>query len=149
MGFTEALGYNLKRPFEGRASRSEYWWFFLWTVIVALLILAIFGLMFGGMSLEAQNPEQFSAAFSGGLGIAGLILIFPMYFLLLWMTIAGTCTAVRRLHDRNMSAWWLLLSIIPYIGALILLVIFCLRGTSGPNRFGPDPLQPYDEAVFA
>ena len=39
-----------------------------------------------------------------------------------------------------MSAWWLLLGLIPVLGSLALLVIFCLRGTDGPNRFGPDPL---------
>jgi uncharacterized membrane protein YhaH (DUF805 family) len=48
--------------------------------------------------------------------------------------------AIRRLHDRDMSGWWLLLMLVPVIGSLALLVLYVLPGTPGPNRFGPDPL---------
>jgi len=50
--------------------------------------------------------------------------------------------AVRRLHDLDRSGWWICLAFIPLIGAIILIVWFCTRGTVGPNRFGPDPLSP-------
>ena len=51
---------------------------------------------------------------------------------------------VRRLHDMNRSAWWLLLLIPPitFIGAIVLLIMSAFPGTPGPNRYGPDPLQP-------
>lgn len=44
--------------------------------------------------------------------------------------------SVRRLHDINASGWWMLLGFIPAIGAIILLVLACLPGTAGENRFG-------------
>ena len=46
----------------------------------------------------------------------------------------------RRLHDTNRSAWWILVNIIPYVGGLVLVVLCVLSGTSGPNRYGPEPL---------
>ncbi len=48
---------------------------------------------------------------------------------------------VRRLHDIDKSGWWILISFIPIIGAIWLIVWFCLKGTEGDNRFGSDPLQ--------
>jgi uncharacterized membrane protein YhaH (DUF805 family) len=60
--------------------------------------------------------------------IATLILLLP-----------GIAVAVRRLHDMNHTGWWFLI-VFTLIGALILLVWFCFKGTDGPNRFGPDPL---------
>lgn len=64
---------------------------------------------------------------------------------------------VRRFHDRNISGWWYLalviLGFIPYVGratGLAIFVISVLRGTDGPNKFGPDPLRPEARAeVFA
>ena len=47
---------------------------------------------------------------------------------------------VRRLHDTGRSGWWWLIGIVPLIGAILLLVWFCSRGTYGPNRYGADPL---------
>lgn len=48
--------------------------------------------------------------------------------------------AVRRLHDLDRTGWWYLIILVPLIGLIVLLVFFVTRGTSGPNRFGPDPL---------
>lgn len=64
---------------------------------------------------------------------------------------------VRRFHDRNISGWWYLalfiLGFVPYLGlisGIAILVISVLRGTEGPNKFGPDPLRPEARAeVFA
>ena len=47
---------------------------------------------------------------------------------------------VRRLHDLDRSGWWILISLIPLVGAIILLVWACTKGTDGENRFGSDPL---------
>ena len=75
----------------------------------------------------------------------------------LGILIPTIAVAVRRLHDRNMSGWWYLgfiaLSFIPVVGflaSIAMLVIFCLKGTDGDNRFGPDPLRPGARAdIFA
>lgn len=55
--------------------------------------------------------------------------------------IPSVAVGVRRLHDLDRSGWWLLIMLIPLLGTLLLLIYFCLRGTVGPNRFGPDPLD--------
>jgi uncharacterized membrane protein YhaH (DUF805 family) len=52
----------------------------------------------------------------------------------------GLAVSVRRLHDTDRSGWWVLLFLIPLIGAIVLLIWYCSRGTPGGNRFGPDPL---------
>jgi uncharacterized membrane protein YhaH (DUF805 family) len=52
---------------------------------------------------------------------------------------AATTVAVKRLHDRNRSGWFLWLYFVPIVGVIVLLEIGFLRGTRGPNRFGPDP----------
>lgn len=81
---------------------------------------------------------------------AGLAVIF-----LLGSLVPTVAVTVRRLHDRDLSGWWylgaLLLGQVPFIGALIslaFLVIMCLDGTRGPNRFGEDPKDPASADVF-
>jgi uncharacterized membrane protein YhaH (DUF805 family) len=53
--------------------------------------------------------------------------------------IPSIAVGARRLHDTDRSGWWLLIALIPFIGAIVLLVFFVLPGTQGTNRFGPDP----------
>ncbi len=146
MGFKEAVESVLKRNyanFQGRASRSEYWFFALFVFIVAAILSA---LMFATVDF---NTQQIS-----GLGYVVIAILAVFYLAILIPSIA---VAVRRLHDRNMSGWWYLgfivLSAIPFVGivaSIAMLVIFCLKGTDGDNRFGPDPLRPSARAdIFA
>jgi uncharacterized membrane protein YhaH (DUF805 family) len=62
--------------------------------------------------------------------------------LLLPIAIIGIIVQIKRWHDRDKSGWWVLINFVPCIGGLWAL-IECgfLKGTEGPNRFGPDPLQ--------
>lgn len=55
--------------------------------------------------------------------------------------VPALAVAFRRLHDVDKSAWWLLIALIPILGAIILIVWAAKRGTAGPNRFGEDPLD--------
>jgi uncharacterized membrane protein YhaH (DUF805 family) len=48
--------------------------------------------------------------------------------------------AIRRLHNTNHSGWWVLLAFGTLPGVLLLIFWFCMKGTEGPNRFGPDPM---------
>ncbi len=120
MGFQDAIrgGFEKYLTISGRAARSEYWWWvlfiFLASVVLGLLDRALFG----------PEVELLGAIF-------GLATLLP-----------SICVAGRRLHDRDMSAWWLLLWFIPVIGWLVLLYFYVTPGTPGPNRFGPDPLGP-------
>jgi uncharacterized membrane protein YhaH (DUF805 family) len=52
----------------------------------------------------------------------------------------GLAVTVRRLHDLDRTGWWIFLGLIPLVGAIILIIWFCSKGTDGLNRFGADPL---------
>lgn len=120
MSFAEAVQSCFKKyvGFSGRARRSEYWWFFLFVVLVSIaasVLDALFGTMF-----ETANFGVIGA-------IVGLALVLP--------TIA---VSVRRLHDTSRSGWWYLLGLIPVIGTIILIVWYCLD-SHGDNKYGPSP----------
>lgn len=101
--------------FNGRAPRSEYWWFVL-AYAVAYFVVAIIG---------------------GILGKIGMFL--PLLFALA-LLVPMLAVSVRRLHDVNKSGWWVLIALVPFVGGLILLYFTVQRGTVGPNQFGEDPL---------
>ena len=105
--------------FSGRARRKEYWMFFLFNIIFALVLGFIDGLL-----------GTFSAETGWGLlgGIYTLALLIP-----------GIAVCVRRLHDVGKSGLYYLLIFIPLIGAIILLVWFCTEGEHGSNGWGEDP----------
>ena len=111
--------------FSGRARRSEYWLFFLLMVIAEIVYFALLGAV-GGFS--PNGPSGAAMAVMGIFSLAFLGVIIP-----------GLAVSFRRLHDTDRSAWWLLISLIPGIGGLVLLVFCLLPGTNGPNKFGPDP----------
>jgi uncharacterized membrane protein YhaH (DUF805 family) len=96
-------------------------------MIPAMIVDNVLGLAF---TLPGPNGEAISMGYGPVYIIVVLGLLLPSLTL-----------SFRRLHDRNKSAWWLLLCLIPLIGAIIIFIwTYCLRGTMGDNRFGPDPL---------
>jgi len=127
MGFGRAIGTCFRKyaVFSGRASRSEYWFFVLFQLL----------LFVGVMILDALAFRGSVAVFTT---LAWLILILP-----------GFAVTVRRLHDTDMSGWWILISFVPLIGSIFLLVWMCQRGTQGPNRFGMGPANVAISEVFA
>jgi uncharacterized membrane protein YhaH (DUF805 family) len=98
--------------FSGRASRSAYWWYAL-ALWIAFMVLAVIAAVIG------------SAAFS-----------LLVYVVMLVAGLTGLSLAIRRMHDSDKSGWMILLGLIPFIGGIIVLVLVCLPGTPGPNRFG-------------
>ena len=66
--------------------------------------------------------------------------LFTSIFVLLTF-IPYLSVSVRRLHDTNRTGWWVLIAIIPIIGAVWLIVLYCFKGNRGVNRFGEDPLS--------
>jgi uncharacterized membrane protein YhaH (DUF805 family) len=105
--------------FGGRSRRKEYWYFVLFSLVVSLVLSAIDALL-----------GTFSSSTNVGLlsGIYGLAIIIP-----------SIAVSVRRLHDIDRTGWWVLISLVPVIGAIVLLVFAVLNGTPGENRFGPNP----------
>jgi uncharacterized membrane protein YhaH (DUF805 family) len=104
--------------FSGRAARSEFWYWFLFGVVISVVVALI-------DSVIAPDSDYGILAV-----LVALVLFLP-----------GLAVTVRRLHDLDRSGWFILLYFVPVIGFVVLLVWFCRRGTIGPNRFGPDPLQ--------
>ena len=130
MGFGRAVSayFTNYANFNGRSSRSAYWWVFLFNVIVAF-ILALTDQALG----LAWTLQTAAGPMSLGYG--------PIYSIyLVAVIVPSIALSVRRLHDRDQSGWWFLLVFIPLVGAVILLIWFCLPGTPGENRFGPNPL---------
>ncbi|WP_140984094.1 DUF805 domain-containing protein [Asticcacaulis tiandongensis] len=130
MTFVEAIksAFNNYVNFKGRATRSEYWWFMLFQI----LVLAIPYLLLIGEASRGQ----------AGIGTA-------LYWLIaLGLFLPGLGLSFRRLHDTNRSAWWLLIGLIPLIGGILLLVWTILKGTDGPNKYGEDKLRPDVVSTF-
>jgi len=116
--------------FNGRSTRSEFWWF----QVAWLIGIFVLGFVFG-MLAEDDNPVSWI--------VWACIVLF-----ILGMIVPGLAVTVRRLHDRNMSGLWLIpflvVGIIPELNSLALVafwIVMALPGTTGDNRFGPDPLQ--------
>ena len=116
--------------FQGRANRAKFWLVALAILIVELILFAA---VFGGAAMSG-DPERMAAAAGPLAGIVLMVFIVAAT----WISIA---VAVKRYHDRNKSGWWVLIVLVPVIGGLWYL-IECgfLRGTAGPNDYGPDPL---------
>lgn len=124
--------------FSGRSRRKEYWMFVLLTIIASSVLILLGFTIFGFANADPNSPS---------FSLLGYVPFMLFYLAILIPTIA---VQVRRLHDRDMSGWWLLgfyiCSAIPVVGFLVsigLLVLMCLPGTIGPNRYGPDPKDPH------
>lgn len=126
--------------FRGRLNRGKYWLAAV-TYIVLTLVIAL--LIFGAL----------------GESSAGWVIAALLYLV---MVISGVAVGIKRLHDRDKSGWWLLLfylapgalsgladhvggGIVLHLAAFALSIwafveLGCLRGTVGPNQYGPDPL---------
>jgi uncharacterized membrane protein YhaH (DUF805 family) len=103
--------------FSGRARRSEYWWFVVFTAVastVAGVLDALIGTQFGGTGVVQV--------------LVALALLAP-----------GLAVSVRRLHDVGQTGWWVLLLLIPVLGALVLIVAFYIRDSAPDNHYGPSP----------
>ncbi|MBW5481463.1 DUF805 domain-containing protein [Streptomyces bambusae] len=99
--------------FSGRARRQEYWLFTLFNIIIT----AVLG------TLDAV------------LGTSGLLT--GLYVLAI--LVPALAVSVRRLHDTDRSAWWLLIGLIPLVGAIVLIVFAATEGSANPNRWGHNP----------
>lgn len=108
--------FNRYIRFSGRARRSEYWYWILFILLGSLGLSVIDGFIFG-----------FGENDGGVLGpLFSLATIVP-----------SLAVGFRRMHDTGRSAWWLLLGLIPLVGAIILIVWFAKRGDEHDNQFGP------------
>ena len=104
---------------EGRVNRKQWW---LWLVLPFTVISILLG--FVDMATGNYNPESGIGLFSGIFALLSLIPAIIVH--------------IKRFHDRDKSGWCVLIVLIPIIGAIWLLIeLGFLKGTLGPNRFGP------------
>ncbi len=101
--------------FDGRARRKEYWMFILFHIIIVIVISIIEG-AFG-------SPGVLSTLY-------GLAVLLP-----------GIGVSIRRLHDTGRTGWWMLIGLIPILGAIVLLVFMVQDGEPGENQYGPNPKE--------
>ena len=162
MTFTQAVRSVLSKyaTFSGRARRAEYWWFYLFTVLVGLASSAV--------------DQALNTAFDNEAGIVGALTSLALL-------LPSMAVTARRLHDTGRTGWWMLLPVVPIVATVVvgtaavfvtsfstnldsaavavivllgvcvlitlaasitLLVFLCLDSNPGPNRFGPSPQQP-------
>lgn len=135
MGFVEAVQacFGKYITFSGRARRSEFWWFVLFTYVAGLVCLVIDLSLFGEAVTVTTDT---SASVTSETQFAPLTSIFWLVVLLPTISVA-----VRRLHDTDRTGWWYWIGLIPLVGVIILIVWFATKGTDGPNRFGDDPFS--------
>lgn len=113
--------------FKGRARRKEFWMFYLFHIIIIFILAFIAGFIGGS-----------SDSFVGFIPLAIYFLASIIPFLAL---------AVRRLHDTGKSGWFYLISLIPYIGGIIVLIMLAQKGNEGTNKYGPDPKAPNADEI--
>ncbi|MGA8548079.1 MAG: DUF805 domain-containing protein [Mycobacterium sp.] len=115
MGFIQAIsaGFTKYFNFSDRACRSEFWYWMLFAGTVAIV---------GNIGNWMLHTN-----------LVNLLLGLPFFF-------PSWAVEVRRLHDIDRSGWWILIAVIPFIGAIILIRWFATKGDEGRNRFGSDPL---------
>lgn len=99
--------------FEGRARRAEFWWYVLANFIISI----VFNIL---------------------IQISGIFFVLDLIYVLA-VLIPGIAVGVRRLHDTGKSGWWLLIALIPLVGAIVLIVFCATEGTREPNQWGPSP----------
>ena len=115
MGFSEAIqsGFNNYVNFAGRASRSAYWYWVLFNVV---------------LSIVANIIDVSVIGFSVLSAVVGLGLFLP-----------SIAVGVRRLHDVGKSGWYMLFALIPILGGLYLLYLAVQPSQPGANAYGPAP----------
>ena len=104
--------------FSGRARRKEYWMFSLFNIIIVLALAFV-----EGITGVAPQSDQ---------SILAVVYLFAAL-------LPGLAVTVRRLHDTGRTGWWLLISLVPIIGSLVLLVFMVQDSQQSENRYGPNP----------
>ncbi len=124
----------------GRINRSTWWLRYALPIVTLSLLATSADIAFGSSTLPdlaAADPDTVTAVTTGPFATLVAVLTF----------VPSISSNVTRLHDRGLSAWWLLLALVPLFGVIALLVVIgFLRGEAGPNRYGPPQSPPQGAA---
>lgn len=127
MGFGDAIRICMKEKyasFSGRATRAEYWYFYLFSILI-LIGGAIVGGIIGAILSGGDEDVAIGAAVIV-YGIVALGLVCPSISVL-----------IRRLHDTGRSGWWCFIALIPYIGSIVIFIFTLLNSQDHDNEYGP------------
>jgi uncharacterized membrane protein YhaH (DUF805 family) len=130
------MNLSLFTKLDGRIGRQQ-WWLGLIVLVVAIWIIMFVITMLFGQEMT-QGVTDGGMSYQSNISPVGIVLMIIVYIPFLW---ASICLSGKRWHDRGKSAWWILIGLIPIIGGIWALVENgFLKGTDGPNQYGPDPL---------
>jgi len=110
--------------FDGRARRSEYWYFLLFNIVIMIPLYIV------GIIGAASETLILSILGFGLYGLVALALIIP-----------SIAVVVRRLHDTGRSGWYYLMAFIPLVGGIILIVFLVEDSKPGSNKWGANPKE--------
>ena len=115
--------------FKGRIPRSVYWLKFILPFTILSWVLQFVDISLGTMLVV--DPNAGDAGRIGYISLAfGILIIYP-----------SLAVMAKRCHDRGRSGWFLLVLLVPIVQIWPMIVVAFLKGTSGPNKYGEDPLQ--------
>ena len=114
--------------FSGRARRREYWMFTLVYMIILIACTVLDNILGTVFMMDVGPLGEISMGYGWVYTICGLMHFIP-----------GLAVVVRRLHDVGKSGWFYLIILIPFIGLLWLLILYCTEGPKENNKWGPDP----------
>ena len=106
--------------FNGRARRSEYWYFWLFSFLVSIVCTILTSIL-------------------GKVPVLGTLISIVTLVISLLLLVPGLAVAFRRLHDTGKSGWWILIALIPLVGEILLIVFFATDSQPGENKYGPNP----------
>lgn len=120
--------------FRGRVNRAKYWLIVLGILVAGLLPVCA---ALAGKAALLVDPQELFAAVSP----FGDVVFYVFLAAAMWIWLAVT---VKRFHDRDKTGWWVLIVLVPMVGALWYLIeAGFVRGTDGQNKYGSDPLARY------
>ena len=114
--------------FSGRARRREYWMFTLVYMIILIACTVLDNILGTVFMMDVGPLGEISMGYGWVYTICGLIHFIP-----------GLAVIVRRLHDVGKSGWFYLIILLPFIGVIWLLILYCTEGQKENNKWGPDP----------
>jgi len=114
-------GLDKYTEFNGRSTRKEFWYFWLFNWLISFILFFILGLISFLIGIKTNVLQPVSYLYS-------LAVFIPTFAVI-----------VRRLHDIGKSGWWCLINFIPFIGLVWFIVLMCTDSKPGENKYGLNP----------
>ena len=131
----------------GRFSRVSYVaWMLIGHLIYGAVMLLAMGMATYCIAMQANDPMDFSVLTHSLIGWLALLLMLVSSLIFVYVQI---CFSIRRLHDLNLSAWWVLIALLPVVGVLFILYLCCAKGQLSNNRFGECRTTEQTEKIIA